>query len=375
MLSPTRASLNASQKDELLRTDKSLRLRFGEDKPANIDVSPSKLASDAKKHNTITFAPFRVSNGNFPGPRDVVNQGHKSYSDAFFKSAESNGGFVSRMTMRGADSRNKSYIQELFKKKDSYNGSRVRDDSKGMNIERQYREERGYPQDYRSPQLRHHPYADRRQSYDSPQESHSTHRPGSPPPSPESPVVTELEKRYGNLRLALHSKVMDGLEKVEKELTDQVTASISTIFDPVAQLDQQYRQVLFPISDGETQLSIVSTQDNGKDSQRSQTVRISTLATDFERETAQVEIELIGKELLPKPLDREGPASSNEARRGKGTIGMKSKLDGLLDELNEDLECMSSEVVDEMSKYEKKFGEKVNQETGKIMSSFFAGRL
>ena len=164
-------------------------------------------------------------------------------------------------------------------------------DPSNVGIERQHRQERGYPRDYRSPQLQH-PCSEPRQYYDSPRESHSSHRPRSPPSSPESPVATELEKQYGDLRLALHSKTMNGLEKVERELNEEVTASISAIFDPVAQLDQQYRQVLRPLSDGETQLSIVSTQENGEDSQRSQTVQIRTLTTDFERVLANGKADL-----------------------------------------------------------------------------------
>ncbi|KAK8095904.1 hypothetical protein PG999_013926 [Apiospora kogelbergensis] len=374
MLSPNRVGLDASQKDELLRTDKSLRQRFGDVDPIKNDTSPSKLASDAKKHKkSVTFAPFRVSLGNLTGPKpqDAANQVHKGYTEFDNKKVPTDG-FAPYM--RGAVNNTTSYMQRLVRNSDSYNGGCIRDTPNNMGIGQLYRQERGYLQDYHSPQLQR-PYADPRQFYDSPHESYSTHRPRSPPSSPESPVVTELEKRYGNLRLALHSKVMNGLENVEKELNDEVAASINALFDPIAQLDQHYRRVLLPLSDGETQLSIVSTQENEEDSQRSQNVQISTLATDFEKEEAQAEIELMGKALLEKPPGREDSASSADGRRGKDTNGMKSILDDLLGEFSDDLECTSNEVLEDMRKYEKELREKLNKELGKITGAWFSGTL
>ncbi|KAK8055413.1 hypothetical protein PG993_000640 [Apiospora rasikravindrae] len=391
MLSPTRGSPGASQNEELLRTAKSLRLRFADDEPINIDASLSRRTNDTKKHKTIEFAPFRASHGNLlPGPkiRDAAIKGYQEYSDlnytkessdAFARNAvhQSHAGFNDLDYVRdptggfspytgGAVNKNTGYFQELARKNAGYNGARIDNAPSHIGGERQHRQERGYPQEYRSPQPQQpyyrspEPYPpdqryhiDQRPPNNNQQQSNIARRSRSRSPSPESPVVSELEERYHKLRLALHSKAMNGLEKVEKELTDEVTASINAIFDPVAQLDQKFRQVLLPLSDGETQLSIVSTQDNGEDSQRSHTIQISALVMDFEREAAQVEIELIGKELLAKPPYGEDSGSSKDGRRNKGTIGMKSKLDGLLAEFSEDLECMSSDVVEEMSKYEK----------------------
>ncbi|KAK8026694.1 hypothetical protein PG991_003750 [Apiospora marii] len=420
MLSPARASPDVSQNEELLRTAKSLRLRFADDEPVNIDASLSQQTNDTRKHKTVLFAPFRASYGNaaVPKPRDNDNQGHPGYSgldhmkqhsyvkapadlfpqddvsqnrkghNNFDHTKERPDGFSPYA--RNAVDKNSGYIQQPIRKNDTYNGAHVMSDLNHMTIGRKYRQERGYPQDYRSPQPQQ-PYYPSPRPYTHAQQYHAdplppdVNRPQqhavrrsrsrSRSPSSEPPVVTELEERYHKLRLALHSKAMDGFEKVEKELTDEVTASVSAIFDPVAQLDQKFRQILLPLSDGETQLNIVSTQDNGEDSQRSQTVQISTLAMEFEKEAAQAEIELIGKELLAMPSYGEDSGLSEEGRRGKGTKGMKSKLDGLLDELSEDLDRTSSEVVEDMSKYEKKFCEKANSETGKIMAAFLGGKL
>ncbi|KAK8088088.1 hypothetical protein PG997_003049 [Apiospora hydei] len=422
MLSPTRDSPDASQNEELLRTAKSLRHRFADDEPIDIDPSLSRRAvSDTKKHKTIEFAPFRASHGNLlPGPkmRDAAVKGYQDFSDldytkgptdGFVRNAvhQSHTGFNDFDYVRaptdgfspytgGAVSNNTGYFQELAGKNDGYNGARIRSAPNHMGFEQQYRQERGYPQDYRPPQPqqpfyrspepyrpdeRHH--VDLRQPNENPRQSYTTRRSRSRSPSPESPLVSELEERYHKLRLALHSKAMNGLEKIEKELTDEVTVSINAIFDPVTQLDQKFRQILVPLSEGETQLSIVSTQDNGEDSQRSHTVQINTLVEDFETEVAQAEIERIGKELLVKSPCDEDSGSPKDGRRNKGTIGMKSKLDGLLAEFNEELECMSRDVVDDMSKYEKVCDPRartgwftsLNGETGKVMSMFLAGNL
>ncbi|KAK7965260.1 hypothetical protein PG996_000385 [Apiospora saccharicola] len=425
MLSPTRANPDVSQNEELLRTAKSLRLRFADDEPVSIDASLSQQASDTKKPKTVVpFAPFRASYGNLalPKARDTTNQGHPGYSgldhtkqhpyvkaraDSFARDAvnkvhkgynsfdyikERPDGFSP--FARNALVQNTGYTQEPTRKNGSYNGSHSMSDPNHIGIERQYREERSYTQDYRSPQPQQSYYPSPRpyshgQQYPADPLLPNT-KPQQPPaarpsrlrsrsrsPSPEPPVVTELEERYHKLRLALHSKAVDGFEEVEKKLTDEVVTSVNAIFDPVAQLDRKLRQVLAPLSDGEAQLSIVSTQDNGQDTQRSQTVQINNMVMEFESilANAQAEIELIGKELLAKPSCSEDSGSSEEGRRGKGTKGMKSKLDGLLAELKEDLECMSSDAVEEMSRYEKKFCEKVNSETGKIMAAFFAGKL
>ncbi|KAK8050523.1 hypothetical protein PG994_012253 [Apiospora phragmitis] len=346
MLSPTRASPNASQDEELLRTAKSLRRRFAEAEPVNIDTSPSQRASATKQHKTIAFAPFRASHSNLPGPkmRDAVKQDLQDYS-VFDYTKEHTGGFASYA--RSAVPQNTGYIEELLRKNGSYNGAHIRNEPSPVGIERQYRHERGYPQVYHTPQPQQ-PYYRSPQSYShaqrhlvdprqlnaSQQQSYSACRSRSRSPSPESPVVTELEERYHKLRLALHSKAMNGLEKVEKDLVGEVTTSINACINPVAQLDQQFCQ-----------------------------------------EAAQAEIELIGKELLARPPYGEVPGSSKEGRRDKGTNGMKSRLDGLLAEFSKDLECMSRDVVEEMSKYEKKLCEKVDSELGKIMGAFLAGFL
>lgn len=338
MLSPTRASPDTSQNEELLRTAKSLRLRFADDKPVSIDAplsQQSQQASDTKKHTTIPFAPFRASYGNLAGikSRGTGNQGHPGYSgldhmkqnpyekapsDSFardavsqeYKGYNNNFDYTKQRRdgfspyARNAVSNNTGHVQER-RKNGSYNGAHSMSDLNHMGIEQQYRQERGYPQDYRSsqpqqsyysspqPYVRAQQYhADPRQPHANPQQPHGARRSRSRSPSPEPPVVAELEERYHKLRLALHSKAVDGFEKVEKELTDEVAASVNAIFDPVAQLDQKFRQVLAPLSDGEAQLNIVSTQENGEDSQRCQTVQISGLVNDFERVLANGKNEL-----------------------------------------------------------------------------------
>lgn len=327
MLSPARVSPDTSQNEELLRTAKSLRLRFADDEPVRIDAPLSQQTNDTKKHKTVTFAPFRASYGN-PGTsktRDTANKSHPGYcgldcmkqhshvkvpTDSFAQDAASqdcngynNLNHINQRPdgvspyARSAVDNNAGYIQQSTRKNGSYHGAHMMGDLNHVGIERQYRQERGYPQDYRSPQPQQ-PYYPSPQPYSHAQPYHAgplppgvnlqlphtarRSRSRSRSPSPEPAVVTELEERYHKLRLALHSKAVDGFEKVEKELNDEVAASVSAIFDPVAQLDQKFRQILVPLSDGETQLNIVSTQENGEDSQRSQTVQISSLAMDFE---------------------------------------------------------------------------------------------
>ncbi|KAK7951282.1 uncharacterized protein PG986_007010 [Apiospora aurea] len=236
--------------------------------------------------------------------RNAVHQSHTGFNDFDCVRAPTDG--FSPYT-GGPVSNNTGYFQELAGKNDGYNGARIRNAPNHMGFEQKYRQERGYPQVYRPPQPqqpfyrppepyrpdeRHH--VDIRQPNGNLRQSYTTCRSRSRSPSPESPVVSELEERYHKLRLALHSKAMDGLEKVEQELTDEVTASTKAILDPVAQLDQKIRQILAPLSEGETQLSIVSTQYNGEDSQRSHTVQISTLVEDFETVIAKGKVELSG---------------------------------------------------------------------------------
>ncbi|KAI0134159.1 hypothetical protein BJ170DRAFT_187369 [Xylariales sp. AK1849] len=106
--------------------------------------------------------------------------------------------------------------------------------------------------------------------------------------SPESPVVRELQEKYSNLRLTIHSSAITQLEASQEEMTTEVTSEIKANQVAIARLSEAHSRLTSPIMEVQAN-KVTNTPGVGK---RTEVVNMFIEFQDFEARIKAVSTEL-----------------------------------------------------------------------------------
>ncbi|KAI2618171.1 hypothetical protein GGR54DRAFT_187978 [Hypoxylon sp. NC1633] len=203
----------------------------------------------------------------------------------------------------------------------------------------------------------------------------------SPSPDPDPPLVTELDARYSELRVTLHSAALSSLATAETELVALSESDIRANRQAIAALELQVSKLVAPLQD----LTVDYTATDPDGHQRTAEVAIREAVAAFEGELAravddlnslwaswdeaQAEIERLGCEMLGKRCS-PGDGLEDGAGATQGVPHPSASHADAAAEFTVGLDKTVWDVVEEMAAYEKKFLKEIEKETGNILESY-----
>ncbi|KAI0024137.1 hypothetical protein F4780DRAFT_775970 [Xylariomycetidae sp. FL0641] len=187
----------------------------------------------------------------------------------------------------------------------------------------------------------------------------------SPSPEPEPQAIVGMREHYAKVRDALHTTTVMDLEATQASLTKQAVGDINANIVSAHQLGDTAAHMHRGILGARVEVpSQPGDHDNGGES----LVKISEVLGELERR-----IEQTTKDLASAVVGSiRGETTETAARRTNGiSSGSPSgPYEKALAEFAAELGHASSEVVEDMGKYEKKFLQRIQNEAGELIKSF-----
>ncbi|KAH6652692.1 hypothetical protein BKA67DRAFT_677790 [Truncatella angustata] len=193
--------------------------------------------------------------------------------------------------------------------------------------------------------------------------------------TPDAPALRELQEKYSNLQIAMHSQVVSELEAAQEELTNEVVQGIKANQLALAQLSATHAKLVAPVLEAQTKKIMISPDGT----EHPEIVEMGITVAEFQKridaahaeleqlwadwEEAHAEIEAIEQEVLSSEHDLPG---TDEAQ----SVTTESEHAAAIAEFNEDIDALVEKAVGEFKAYEKEFFKKIEYEAGKIVQSF-----
>ncbi|KAI1773431.1 hypothetical protein F4818DRAFT_109147 [Hypoxylon cercidicola] len=125
---------------------------------------------------------------------------------------------------------------------------------------------------------------------DSPHRFYNRRRHLSSSPDPDPPLVSEVNERYANLRVTLHSAALAGLEEAEADIAATAGAKFRANRQALAAMDGQLGKLHAPLRD--LIVDYTATDSHGRE--RTAAIAISEAAATFEEKLEATSTEIDG---------------------------------------------------------------------------------